>query len=376
MILGLLGLCGIPLVIAIVNLLTWCRPIGETSDNLTQRISVLIPVRNEEHNIRECLEQVYASDISPFEVIVYDDNSTDSTSEQLKRLQIEFPSLMVLHGQSLPDGWAGKNHACHQLAQRASGELFVFLDADTRTMSGCLRHVRNIAYSEELPSDMVSVLPKQIMKTFSEQILMPLLHLTFVSWLPLELVRRLPFPSMTAAIGQVLSIKSEAYSQSGGFAAIPDQLVDDMALATLFKKSGLTVRFVDGHHLASCRMYTSFSDIWQGFSKNVFLGLKQNIFLWFFVIALYTTCFVVPFVLLSCLPILDPSMTVWVLLIVGTNYTLRVLLALRYEQSWLSILCHPIASVIAIGIFFNSGLQTLTKGVEWKGRTYGKVKLP
>ncbi len=371
---ALFALCLTPLLIAVVNFLTWYRPVGKTRDASTARISVLIPVRNEEHNIRQCLEHVYDSDTAPFEVIVYNDNSTDATAEQLKAIQVRYPSLKVLHGAALPMGWAGKNHACHQLSKSASGDIFVFLDADTRLMSGCLRHVRSIAYSQTLPSDMVSVLPKQTMQTFSEQLLMPFLHLTFVSWLPLELVRRLPFPSMTAAIGQVLAIKSEAYNQSGGFAAIPNQLVDDMALATLFKKNGQTVRFVDGHQLVSCRMYSSLSDIWQGFSKNVFLGLKQNIFLWLFVIALYTLCFVLPFVLLACLPLLEPSMVGWVLGGVGANYTLRVLLALRYEQSWSSVLCHPIASVIAIGIFFNSGLQTLTKGVEWKGRTYGNVK--
>ena len=367
-------ICLVPLLILCINLFTWLRPSG-VSQSSDSRVSVLIPVRNEEFNITKCIEHIYSGSHSPHEVIVYNDNSTDGTLSVLLELKEKHPSLQILQGGPLPKGWAGKNHACHHLSQQATGDVLLFLDADTEIQTNGIGHLLNTLEVDNLPSDMVSALPKQIMKTWGERMLMPFLPLTILGWLPLEFVRRFPFPSMTVAIGQVVMIRTEAYRTSGGFEAIPAELVDDMALATRFKKLGLTVRFIDGFEVAHCRMYDSIQSIWNGFSKNMFLGLRQVIPLWIFVICLYTTCFIAPFVLLACYPVLSPDVQVLTLVSVGCNFAIRWLMAARYSHSWLYILLHPVASVIVVGIFINSGIQTLLGNVRWKGRTYDNVNI-
>ena len=362
----------IPLLILCINLLTWNRPTGVASFSGT-RVSVLIPVRNEEMNIETCIDHIYAGRHTPYEVIVYNDNSTDRTSSILKTLKERYPSLHILQGGPLPQGWAGKNHACHHLSQQAKGDVLLFLDADTKIQPDGIGHLLNAVESERLPSDMVSALPKQLMKTWGEKMLMPFLPLTILAWLPLEFVRRFPFPSMTVAIGQVVMIRKEAYQFSGGFEAIPAELVDDMALATRFKKLGLTVRFIDGFEIAHCRMYDSIQTIWNGFSKNMFLGLRQIIPLWLFTICLYTTCFILPFILLACTPLMSSEVQLLTFLSVGFNFALRWLMVIRYSHSFLYSLLHPFASAVVVGIFINSGIQTLLGNVHWKGRTYDNV---
>ena len=290
-------------------------------------------------------------------------------------LKEKYPSLQVLQGGPLPKGWAGKNHACHHLSQHATGDVLLFLDADTRIQAEGIGHLLNTVDADTLPSDMVSALPKQIMSTWAERMLMPFLPLTILSWLPLEFVRLFPFPSMTVAIGQVVMIRTDAYQSTGGFEAIPAELVDDMALATRFKELGLKVRFIDGFEVAHCRMYDSLPAIWNGFSKNMFLGLRQIIPLWLFVVCLYTTCFIVPFILLACYPMLPTDVQIITIGCVACNLSIRWLMAFRYSHSWLHTILHPIASIIVVGIFINSGIQTLLGNVHWKGRTYDNVKI-
>lgn len=369
----LLLLSVLPLSIAFINILSWKRPVGIPTSS-TKTVSVLIPARNEEDNIKTCVEHIYESAHQPHEVIVYNDHSTDSTLETLQQLQEQYSTLHIIQGGPLPSGWAGKNHACHHLANGSTGDILLFIDADTRIEPHGIGHLVSLVDDPKLPSDMVTALPRQSMDSFAEKVLMPFLPLTFIAWLPLELVRRLPFPSMTAAIGQVVTIRRQAYLQSGGFEAIPAELVDDMALATRFKKLGLTVRFVDGFHIASCRMYDSFATIWDGFSKNVFLGLRQLVPLWLLVICLYTICFILPFAMLP-VAFVQSALLIPIMVGIGCNVLIRFFMTIRFGHSWTSVLFHPIASIVVVCIFINSGIQTMMGKVEWKGREYGDAKL-
>ena len=102
-------------------------------------VSVLIPARNEELNIRECVVSVLSQDYDNYELLVLDDNSEDKTHDILISIMEETKKLKVLRGAELPAGWAGKNWACHQLSEAANGELLLFIDADTRMKNGCIR---------------------------------------------------------------------------------------------------------------------------------------------------------------------------------------------------------------------------------------------
>ena len=370
-----LMLCLIPFTVVAVNMVTWHRPKGTLLSQQcpSPSVSVLIPARNEENNIKECIEQIYESTQQPLEVIVYNDNSTDNTSSILQSLQIKHPTLRVIQGSPLPKGWTGKNHACHQLSKEARGNFFLFLDADTRLFPQGISALLEVANTPKLPSDFVSALPKQTSVSFAEKMLMPFLQLAFIAWLPLELVRRAPFASMTAAIGQLVLIRQQTYHQIGGFESIKMELVDDMALAKRCKSLGYHVRFIDGWHIGSCRMYRSLTEIWAGFSKNVFIGLGRSIPLWTSVTILHVVCFVLPFVVAPWHDLYEGPESIWVWCCVAMNMGIRILMALRFQPSMVSVLCHPLASCLVIALFINSGIQTLFGQVRWKGRDYSDV---
>ncbi len=94
-------------------------------------ISILVPARNEEHNIEACVVSLLSQDYPDYEVIVLDDHSKDDTLDILQRISRKNSRLRVLNGSPLPEGWLGKHWACHQLYQASSGEFLLFTDADT-----------------------------------------------------------------------------------------------------------------------------------------------------------------------------------------------------------------------------------------------------
>ncbi|MCH2308007.1 MAG: glycosyltransferase family 2 protein, partial [SAR202 cluster bacterium] len=103
----------------------------KNNNNLDDMVSILIPVRNEANNIRECLESIISQDYEAFEVIILDDRSTDKTAKIVETFQGTTDCLKLINGKELPDGWVGKNWACHQLSEHAKGQLILFMDADT-----------------------------------------------------------------------------------------------------------------------------------------------------------------------------------------------------------------------------------------------------
>ncbi|TXD37158.1 glycosyltransferase [Lujinxingia vulgaris] len=359
-------------LIGIFNLLTWPRRLQASAP--PPAISVLIPARNEEANIEDCVRSVAAAAAAhpglQLEIIVYDDHSTDRTSEILRTLASEIPTLRLPEARPLPAGWAGKCHACHQLASHANHPNLLFIDADVRLLPDAFTGLA--AWQQRYNADVVSAVPAQVTGSFFEHLILPLLHLTYLSWLPLLLIphsRRADFLAMN---GQILMCTREAYDRIGGFEAIRDALVDDMAFGRRAKEAGLTVAFADGTHLAQCRMYRDAPSVWEGFTKNIYPGMGKNPALLLLVIALYFCAFVLPFILLPLTPII-PSLaplTTPLIAAVALNLVYRTLLAVRFSHPPLSVLLHPLGVLALIAIALNSYRQTLRGQLTWAGRTY------
>ena len=359
----------LPACIFIINVITW-RRYSQPQDSHVVSVSVLIPARNEENCIQKCVESVSRSTYNIAEIIVYNDQSTDRTQEILEKCQETIPKLKILNGVDLPKGWAGKNHACHQLYNASKGEILLFLDADTSLFPNGLEQIVNTMNRNGLKSDLLSCLPKQKMISFGEKLVMPLLHITLLSWLPLILVRLSSFVSCTAAIGQVIAIRRCTYVETGGFESIKNSLLDDIDLAKLCKSQNHKICFIDGHDIAECRMYKSLYEIWNGFTKNIFVGLNFSITLLFFTTCAYSLAFIIPFIV----PFLNLDLSLF-LTWGGMVFTLlaRLWLTLRYEQSFWTAILQPVAVIILIGIAMNSFLHFTFSEVTWKGRKYSNV---
>ena len=243
------------------------------------RVSVLIPARDEVDAITACVTSLLAQQYPNLEILVLDDGSTDGTGQLLDTLADQRqrpyhpqPSLTVIHSPGdPPPGWNGKSYACHRLAQRATGEWLLFTDADT--LHSPTSVVRGVTQALALHTDLLSAFPYQGVETWSERLLVSFI----LDFLPLTSVNLAAMwrhhSGRPLANGQYLLARAESYHALGGHAAIAHALVDDFALARQFHSSGFTVALVDGSTMLQCRMYHSFREVWNGFSKNLLIAL-------------------------------------------------------------------------------------------------------
>jgi chlorobactene glucosyltransferase len=239
-------------------------------------ISVIVPARNEAGNIRRCVEALLDQDYPHFEVIVVEDRSTDSTPHIIADMQTEEQAgyLKVIVGEELPPGWAGKPHALVQGSATARGDWLCFIDADTFASRQLLASTLKAA--QDTFADLFTMLTFQELESFWEKVVLPLiftgLSVGFPGW-------RVNDPERPDAIasGQFILIKREVYQASGGHSAVRDRIDEDKALAELIKGSGYRLLLADGQAVARTRMYTNLKGIWEGFTKNIYLGLRDRL---------------------------------------------------------------------------------------------------
>ena len=230
-------------------------------------VSVLIPARDEAANIGGCLQAVLASRHVDLEVLVLDDGSHDATPAIVRAFAARDSRLRLLTGAGLPPGWLGKPHACWQLANASAGSTLVFLDADVRVQPDGL--ARTLALLDDAGLDLVSPYPRQIARTPAERLVQPLLQWSWLTFLPLRLAERSPRPSLVAANGQLLACRRSGYFGAGGHAAVRGAVVEDMELARVVKGAGGRATVADGTNIAACRMYQSWAELRDGYSKSL-----------------------------------------------------------------------------------------------------------
>jgi hypothetical protein len=231
----------------------------------TERVSVLVPARNEAVRIPGLLASLRMQDVA--EIIVLDDGSSDGTSEVVRMSNDS--RVRAMPGRALPAGWVGKPHACAQLAAAAdpASDTLVFLDADVRLVPGAVAGA--VADLRSRQVDLLSVWPRQEARSPAERLVQPLQLWAVLTFLPLRLAERSSRPSLAAANGQFLTVRRQAYEASGGHAARPDAVLDDIELARSLKRSGFRTAVVSGRDVATCRMYESWAEVRDGYAKSL-----------------------------------------------------------------------------------------------------------
>jgi chlorobactene glucosyltransferase len=390
-------------------------------DEAFPAVSILVPARNEEQNIRRCVESLLVQDYDgPYEVIVVNDGSTDATSAILAEIAQYHPKstrlkVLQLHEQ-LPDGWAGKPHAIHSGTKLAHGDWLLFTDADTWHAPGALRFAMRKARAEH--ADLLTLSSEQELPGFWNKVMMPMAFMGISMLYPVKLVND-PRSPVAIANGQFILIRRAIYDLLGGYAR-PDlrgTLLDDRDLARVVKENGFQLRFEDGRSVVHVRMYNNLNETWHGWRKNAFLGNRGGL----------------PFVLvqliglpvISIVPFLLPFLGLRVtsrgvglprpkhlnddsllnqdfgrgkptpLLVTGrmnTRYSrgicpreisiaalmeLTPLLAYRLwlnkslNVPWYYAATHPLGGALFEGILAQSAWRIIThKGVDWRGRQY------
>jgi glycosyltransferase involved in cell wall biosynthesis len=315
-------------------------------------VSVMIPARNEEENIKRLLPSLLAQGYPSFEIIVYDDASEDGTLAVLNACSD--PRVRVLRGSGPPPGWIGKVHALYQATRVAQGELYLFLDADTLLEdSDALGRLVNRFLN--LPAS--SVLSGLTRLRGGGLLLVSLVPTAFLNSIPLALAGKLPFRFMTVMNGQCWMIRSNVYHRFEPHQHLADKVLEDVEIGRYLKGNGVTPVPMDLQDEVAVFMYHGFASAWQGFRKNAYLitGGNPVAFILFFLF------YVVAFVL-------APLFSAWFVL---SLYLLKLLSdRLARFPLWISILA-PVSYVLASLLQFHSAWSHWTGKVSWKGRTVG-----
>jgi len=266
------GLAAAGTVHSAVNLRHFRRPRRTLSGALAgSRISVLVPARDEAAHIVECLAALRHQVVA--EILVLDDASTDGTGA-LARASGD-PRVRVLDGAPLPAGWLGKPWACAQLAAAAApaSDVLVFLDADVRLAPGGIAAAAEVLLEAEL--DLITPQPRQVAVTPAERLVQPLLAWSFLTTLPLRLAEHSSVPALGAANGQFLLVRRDAYERAGGHGAVRADVLDDLALLRAVKLAGGHGGMVDGSTIATCRMYSGWDEVRQGYGKSLWAAFGR-----------------------------------------------------------------------------------------------------
>ncbi|MBX6390163.1 MAG: glycosyltransferase [Frankia sp.] len=250
----------------LVNARLWRRP--PPAAPVRERVSVLLPVRDEAARVGRCLAAVLASThLADLEVIVHDDASTDGTAAVVAAAAAGDPRVVLDRGDGPPAGWLGKPHACASAAARASGSVLVFVDADVTLAPDGLARAVGLLRSSGL--DVVCPYPRQEAGTLAERLVQPLLQWSFLALLPLRLAERSRRGSLTAANGQLLCVDAAVYRRVGGHAAVRADVLEDIALVRALKRAGARGGVADGTELAVTRMYEGARALADGYAKSL-----------------------------------------------------------------------------------------------------------
>jgi chlorobactene glucosyltransferase len=342
---------------------------------LFPKVSVLVPARNEEKNIRKCVQSLLAQDYPSFEVLVLDDQSSDGTGAILEEIASHQQGLTVLAGSPAPKGILGKNWACAQLVQRAQGDLLFFTDADTLHQPQTLRATVTALLGEQ--ADMLSGYPRQEMQSWGERLLVPFFLWASLCFNPLWLSYWLRLPALSGAVGQMMLFRRSAYQAIGGHDQLGSFTLDDVMLARRTKAAGLRWRVAKITDLVACRMYTGPREAFDGLARHYFAIFDYRLLSYVFVFAWLAVMFWKPLISLAQLAIHGGAQAELVELVVCVGLALLLWLTAYIELKVPPglALVYPVA-VFAAGVVAIQSLRlSLTGRLTWKERPLAQPRL-
>ncbi|MBE9123065.1 glycosyltransferase [Tychonema sp. LEGE 07199] len=367
----------------------------QPSTVLFPKVSVIVPAYNEAENIRDCAIAILESTAlteDNLEVLIADDRSTDDTKSIAQTLQQELndPRLKILAGQPRPTNqyWAGKNWACAQAFQEATGDFLLFIDADVRLKPGAIETAIATAETEKI--DLFTCMPALVCECFAEWLVQPLMFNHLAVCFDFTAVNDPAKTDSAFAGGPFMLFRRSAYEKIGGHEAVAGEIVEDVELARRIKRASLKLGLYSGANLASVRMYRSWSALWEGWTKNLYLGANRNWGMMVYMAAIMFFLYPMPWLALGILlvngeianlitnhqlPITNYQLPITLLticlsaIVIWSHYTLRRLGAEISECStkywWLGGLGGTLIAAIAIG----SAIKTETGwGWTWRGR--------
>jgi chlorobactene glucosyltransferase len=338
-------------------------------------VSVLVPARNEEHRIlADCIRSILAQDYESFEVIAVNDRSTDATGAILETLAMSDERLRVIQGEELPAGWLGKPYAMQQAINHARGEWILATDADMIFDQAVLRTAVDCTLKAD--GDALTLIPHFEAGSFWERVMIP-------TWgwvlLMFSLFYRISNPKTPGAvgIGGFFLMRRAVLERVGGYEALKDEVMEDVRLAEMIKRSGARMLTEYAPNLLSTRMYRNFSEMWECSTKNWFSGVKFSmLFALSCVFSMYLMSVVPPLIAVTSAIGIAAGVraNLWLLFIPASlswllQITVLAIASARSEVSPAYALTAPLGLTLLYAMLFDSSIRITTgRGVTWKGR--------
>ena len=359
------------IVTGITNFL-WLKKIP-TKKNIpkSKLVSILIPARNEADVIESTIKSIINQSYQNYELIILDDNSSDTTESIIQKYAKSNPKIELINGLSLPEGWLGKNWACHQLSEKAEGEYILFIDADTNLDKFILEDSVIALQKEKI--DLLSLVPGRDTKLIADHAMKKIISWFIVCWLPMKLAIKLNAPFLSATFGQFMLFKKSSFNDIGGFEAIKDNPVDDFQLGRNIKKNLFKWMLYDAAFRITTRTYNTNKDLISGYSKNIFpaVGYSISIFVVIFLI-------LISFVLGSTIPIILFALGILqnqqlILLCISLLILLFIswgIVTIRFKYSIFTPFSFPLLISLILLLALRSFVDNVFYSSTWKGRSY------
>lgn len=317
-----------------------------------QRISVIVPARNEADNLRRLLPSLLSQGHSDFEVIVYDDNSDDATWDVIGSFADR--RLRGMRGDGPPEGWVGKVHALYAATRDVDGDVILFLDADAELRGdGALE--RLAARFGSLPEG--SVLSGLTRLHGGAPLLVSLVPFTILGFLPIPLTARLSQRTLGALNGQCWMIERSVYARYEPHLRCRSEVLEDVEIGRYLKGEGITPWLLDLQGEVAVYMYTGFAEAWRGFRKNAYLLMGGRAYRFWPLFLFFCTVLVLPW-------LISP----W--LLIGAIVLKLASDGFGRFPIWVSALA-PVSFLLAAVLQLDSAVHHWLGRVSWKGRRVG-----
>ena len=329
-----------------------------SSKHYQDLVSILIPVRNEEENIIGLLNSIEIQEYGNIEVILLDDSSTDNTFSVCEEFCAKHSRFTIIRGSELQPGWMGKNFACHQMAQNTNGKYLMFLDADEIIKDGLINNAIHRMVIGKLA--LLSLFANQITVNLGERLVVPLMHFLLLNLLPLRLVKLSSNPSFSAASGQFMLFDAKIYKQQLWHQQVKNKVVEDIEIMKKVKENGLVGESLLANKFLYCRMYKSYADGLNGFSKNLLAGFNGSI----------VGLLIFMFFILAGFPLIVIFLNIQLALLALTLILLtRIMVSMLANQSMMYNLILHCAQIFTLLLLTISSIyKSVTKTQVWKGR--------
>ena len=354
-------------ILGVINLIFIKKPIVYSQNNISSLVSVLIPARNEEVNIKRCLYSLIDQSYKNLEIIVLDDDSDDQTYNIVKDISKNFSSIKLIKGERKLNGWTGKNWACHQLSKFAKGDFLLFIDADTKLQKNTISETVSEMNNNDV--DLISLFPNRITNTAIDKIISVTIGWFIFSCLPIIFSNKNPM--FSSAFGQFLLFRKGAYFSIGGHESIKDKILDDFELGRLITMRGYNLNVFDGTERISTFSYSTEKEALEGLSKSIFPFFNNRLIPFLILLILFLSMGLMPIFIMmgeffgSKLTKSKEMIAYFTWGLITLSWSIS---SYRSKQGIRYGILYPFITTFTaiIGIF--SIITFLTKSVNWKNR--------